>query len=62
MRTIIGVYTGPESYGGRTAMAGFCSLPSFQLGEASDSKIPDEQAASEASITLLEENIEGWAL
>jgi trimethylamine--corrinoid protein Co-methyltransferase len=57
MRTTTGAYTGPESYGVRTAMGAFYGLPVFGLGGASDSKLPDEQAAVEASLTLLFESL-----
>jgi trimethylamine--corrinoid protein Co-methyltransferase len=57
MRTTTGAYTGPESYGVRTAMGAHYGLPTFGLGGSSDSKIPDEQAAAEASLTLLFETL-----
>jgi trimethylamine--corrinoid protein Co-methyltransferase len=57
MRTITGAYTGPESYGVRTAMGAYYGLPTFGLGGASDSKLPDAQAAVEASLTLLFETL-----
>ncbi|UCF98663.1 MAG: trimethylamine methyltransferase family protein [Spirochaetaceae bacterium] len=57
MRTTTGAYTGPESYGVRTAMGSFYGLPVFGLGGSTDSKLPDEQAAAEASLTLLFETL-----
>jgi trimethylamine--corrinoid protein Co-methyltransferase len=57
MRTTTGAYTGPESYGVRTAMGSYYGLPTFGLGGSSDSKLPDEQAAVEASLTLLLETL-----
>lgn len=59
MRTTTGAYTGPESYGVRTAMGAYYGLPIFGLGGSSDSKLPDEQAAAEASLTLLFETLGG---
>jgi trimethylamine--corrinoid protein Co-methyltransferase len=59
MRTLVGAYAGPESYGARSSMAAFYGLPSFGLGGASDSKLPDEQAAAEAALTLLLESLAG---
>lgn len=59
MRTTTGAYTGPESYGVRTAMGTYYGLPVFGLGGSSDSKLPDEQAAAEASLTLLFEALGG---
>jgi trimethylamine--corrinoid protein Co-methyltransferase len=52
MRTMTDIYTGPESYGTRPSMASYYGLPIFGLGGASDAKIPDEQSAIEASLTL----------
>ena len=59
MRSLVGAYAGPESYGTRSSMAAFYGLPSFGLGGASDSKLPDEQAACEAALTLLLESLAG---
>jgi len=55
MSTSVGLYAGPESYGGRAAMASFYGLPSFGLGGSSDSKVLDEQAVSEAALTIMSE-------
>lgn len=55
MSTSIGIYAGPESYGGRAAMAAYYGLPSFGLGGSSDSKVLDEQAVSEAALTIMSE-------
>ncbi len=59
MRTLVGAYAGPESYGSRSSLAAYYGLPSFGLGGASDSKLPDEQAAAEAALTLLAESLAG---
>jgi trimethylamine--corrinoid protein Co-methyltransferase len=59
MQTLVGAYAGPESYGSRSSMAAFYGLPSFGLGGASDSKLPDEQAAAEAALTLMAESLAG---
>jgi trimethylamine--corrinoid protein Co-methyltransferase len=59
MRTMVGAYAGPESYGSRSSMAAYYGLPSFGLAGASDSKLPDEQAAGEAALTLLAESLAG---
>jgi trimethylamine--corrinoid protein Co-methyltransferase len=59
MRTMVGAYAGPESFGTRSSMASYYGLPSFGLGGASDSKLPDEQAAAEAALTLLLESLAG---
>jgi trimethylamine--corrinoid protein Co-methyltransferase len=62
MRTMLGVYTAPENSGGRPAMARYYGLPTFGLGGASDAKVPDEQAAAEAALTLLSEGLIGQSL
>ena len=59
MRTMQDAYCGPESYGSRTSLAAWYGLPSFGLGGASDSKLPDEQAAAEAALTLMMESLAG---
>ncbi|MGO9308744.1 MAG: trimethylamine methyltransferase family protein [Spirochaetia bacterium] len=59
MHTMVDAYCGPESYGSRTSLAAYYGLPSFGLGGASDSKLPDEQAAAEAALTLLLESLAG---
>ncbi len=59
MRTLVGAYAGPESYGSRSSLAAYYGLPSFGLAGASDSKLPDEQAAAEAALTLLAESLAG---
>jgi trimethylamine--corrinoid protein Co-methyltransferase len=59
MRTMLDAYCGPESYGSRTSLAAWYGLPSFGLGGASDSKLPDEQAAAEAALTLMMESLAG---
>jgi trimethylamine---corrinoid protein Co-methyltransferase len=59
MRSTADVYSGPESYGGRPEMAAYYGLPIFGLGGASDSKLPDGQAAAEAAFTLMMEALAG---
>jgi trimethylamine--corrinoid protein Co-methyltransferase len=59
MRTAIGIYAGPESYGGRPAMASFYRLPIFGLGGASDAKLVDGQAVAEAAFSLMSEALGG---
>jgi trimethylamine--corrinoid protein Co-methyltransferase len=59
MRSMTGIYAGPESYGGRAAMAAYYGLPSFGLGGCSDSKLPDGQAVAEASLTMMLEALSG---
>jgi trimethylamine--corrinoid protein Co-methyltransferase len=59
MRTSVGIYAGPESYGGRPALAAFYGIPIFGLGGASDSKVVDGQAIAEATFTLMAETMAG---
>ncbi len=59
MRTLVGAYAAPENRVAFMEMAHFHGLPMFGLGGASDSKLPDEQAAAEAALTLLTETLAG---
>jgi trimethylamine--corrinoid protein Co-methyltransferase len=43
-------------------MAHFYHIPMFGLGGGSDSKLPDEQAAAEAALTLMLETLSGASL
>jgi len=58
MRTTINPYCDPEQ-GIMQSMSKFYGLPMFSLGGASDSKIVDQQAAAEASLSLLFETLTG---
>lgn len=59
MRTLVGSYAAPENRVLFMEMAHFYHMPMFGLGGASDSKLPDEQAAAEAALTLLTETLSG---
>lgn len=59
MRTMIGVYESPEGRNGRAELAHYYGLPVFGLAGASDSKLPDQQAAAEASLSMLIETLYG---
>jgi trimethylamine--corrinoid protein Co-methyltransferase len=59
MRTLVGSYAAPENRVTFMEMAHYHGLPMFGLGGASDSKLPDEQAAAEAALTLLTETLAG---
>jgi len=59
MRTMVGIYESPEGRNGRAELAHYYGLPVFGLAGASDSKIPDQQAAAEASLSLLIETMYG---
>ncbi len=59
MRTMVGIYAAPENRVMFMEIAHHYGLPMFGLGGASDSKLPDEQAAAEAALTLLTETLAG---
>jgi trimethylamine--corrinoid protein Co-methyltransferase len=59
MRTLVGSYAAPENRVNFMEMAHYYGLPMFGLGGGSDSKLPDEQAAAEAALTLLTETLSG---
>jgi trimethylamine--corrinoid protein Co-methyltransferase len=59
MRTMVGVYETPEGRNGRAELAHFYGLPVFGLAGASDSKVPDQQAAAEAAFSMLIETLTG---
>jgi len=58
MRTAVNPYCDPEQ-GIMQSMAKFYGLPMFSLGGASESKTVDQQAAAEASLSLLFETLTG---
>ncbi|MCK4932086.1 MAG: trimethylamine methyltransferase family protein [Candidatus Aminicenantes bacterium] len=58
MRTAVNPYCDPEQ-GIMQSMAKFYNLPMFSLGGASESKVVDQQAAAEASLSLLFETLTG---
>ena len=58
MRTAVNPYCDPEQ-GIMQSMAKFYGLPMFSLGGASESKVVDQQAAAEASLSLLFETLTG---
>jgi trimethylamine--corrinoid protein Co-methyltransferase len=59
MRTMVSPYCSPDPRGIVHSMARFYRLPMFGLGGCSESKLVDQQAASEASLTLLVETLGG---
>jgi trimethylamine--corrinoid protein Co-methyltransferase len=62
MRTLGDVYAAPENRVMFVEMAHYYGLPVFGLGGASDSKLPDEQAAAEAAFSLILEALAGTHL
>lgn len=59
MRTLGDVYAAPENRVMLVELAHYYGLPIFGLAGASDSKLPDEQAAAEAAFSLLLEALAG---
>jgi trimethylamine--corrinoid protein Co-methyltransferase len=59
MRTMVSPYCSPDPRGVVHAMARYYRLPMFGLGGCSDSKMVDQQAAAEASLTLMVETLGG---
>jgi trimethylamine--corrinoid protein Co-methyltransferase len=59
MRTLVGSYAAPENRVMFMEIAHQHGLPMFGLGGGSDSKLPDEQAAAEAALTMLTETLSG---
>ena len=59
MRSTVTVYSAPENRVAMTEMARFYGIPHFGIAGASESKMVDEQASAEASLTLLAEALAG---
>ena len=59
MRTLGDIYAAPENRVLCVEMAHYYGLPIFGLAGASDSKLPDEQAAAEAAFSLILESMAG---
>lgn len=62
MRTMVDPYGEPDSLGIAESLAHFYNLPMFSLAGASDSKLPDEQAAAEAGMTMYQSALAGGQL
>ncbi len=58
MRTMVSTYCEPER-GMTQALAHYYGLPMFSLAGASESKIPDQQAAAEAALSLMVATLAG---
>ena len=59
MRTMADIYASPRNRVLCVEMAHYYDLPIFGLGGASDSKVPDQQAAAEVAFSLLTETLAG---
>jgi len=58
MRTMVSTYCEPER-GVTQALAHYYGLPMFSLAGASESKVPDQQAAAEAALSLMVATLAG---
>jgi len=59
MKTMTSMYSSPDARGFGGDLAHYYGLPTFGTSGCSDSKLPDEQAAMEGSLTLLIDALEG---
>ncbi len=62
MRTLGDIYAAPENRVALVELAHYYDLPIYGTAGASDSKIPDEQAAAEAAFSLMLETMGGSQL
>ena len=62
LRTMVDPYAGPDHRGTVPSLAHHYGLPMFSLAGGSDSKRPDQQAASEAALTMLGDALAGGHL
>ncbi len=62
MRTLVQAYAGPDFQGVALALAHYFGLPAFSAGGVTDAKIVDQQAALEAGLTLMANQIAGGHL
>jgi trimethylamine--corrinoid protein Co-methyltransferase len=59
MRTMVLAYADPDQREVAPALAHHYGLPMFGLGGCSDAKVPDQQAAAEAALTMLGDALAG---
>ncbi len=62
LRTMVDPYAEPDHRGSAAALAHHYGLPMFSLGGGSDAKVVDQQAAAEASLTMLMDALGGGHL
>jgi trimethylamine--corrinoid protein Co-methyltransferase len=62
LRTMVDPYAEPDHRGVVPSLAHFYGLPMFSLAGGSDAKLPDEQAAAEAALTMLVDALAGGHL
>ena len=59
MRTMVDTYSWPDHRGVYASLLHWYDLPMWTLGGVSDSKLPDQQAAAEAALTLMADALAG---
>lgn len=59
MRTMVDMYAGPDHRAVYTSLLHYYGLPMWTLGGVTESKLPDQQAASEAALTLIVDALAG---
>ena len=59
MRTMVDVYAGPDHRAVLATLMHYYDLPMWTLGGVSDAKLPDQQAAAEAALTLMVDALAG---
>jgi trimethylamine--corrinoid protein Co-methyltransferase len=62
LRTTVDPYAGPDHRGCVPALAHWYGLPMFSLAGGADAKVPDQQAAAEAALTLYGDAVSGGHL
>jgi len=59
MRTMVDVYSWPHHRAVYASLLHYYDLPMWTLGGVTDSKLPDQQAAAEAALTLMADALDG---
>ena len=59
MRTMVDVFAWPDHRGVYSSLLHWYGLPLWTLGGVTDSKLPDQQAAAEAALTLMADAVIG---
>ena len=59
MRTMVDVFAWPDHRGVYSSLLHWYDLPMWTLGGVTDSKLPDQQAAAEAALTLMTDAVIG---
>ncbi len=59
MQTMVDVFSSPDHRAVYSSLLHYYDLPMWTLGGVTDSKLPDQQAAAEAALTLLVDALDG---